>query len=134
MDNLRLSAIIKNNIGLKNLEGNRDIVIYDNKSGENEINNIALEMGATYEIFISSAFDSVELTQHGQQKITIKLIPAENTPNNYDLYMPVHYVDTNDNSIEAMFIIIYKYGTELWTISAAGQYFMQIYKIVKKAV
>lgn len=136
MDNLTLSAIIKNNIGLKNLEAYcGDKVIYDNESGTRVISGIALDIGATYEMFITSAVDGITGNQYGQQKVTIKLIPAEDTPKNYDLYMPVHYFDLDSNDISAVFTHIYKYDTELWIIENSNPIQdIKIYKIVKKAV
>ena len=133
MDNLTLSAIIKNNIGLKNLEGSRDIVIYNNDSGANSIEDIALEMGATYEMFITSAADSNDSTQYGQQKVTIKLIPAEDTPNNYDLYMTVTFYEISATISSPTYIHIHKYNTELWDVSITIP-FIKIYQIIKKAV
>ena len=133
MDNLTLSAIIKNNIGLKNLEGNRDIVVYDEESGAYSIEDIALEMGATYDFYITSAVHSLELTEYGQQKITIKLISAETTPDNYDLYVTVNYFDVFTSNNTSSYINISKDNTELWTVLSSNQS-IKIYKIVKKAV
>lgn len=110
-----------------------DIVIYDEESGASTIEDIALEMGATYEMYITSAINNAIMNQYGQQKITIKLIPAEDSPNNYDLYMPVLCFELISNSVLTPFIHIYKYGTELWSVSVSES-IMNIYKIVKKAV
>ena len=132
MENKTLAQIIQNNIRVKNLEGNRDIVIYDNASGANPVEDIALEIGATYEMFITSAFDIIG-EQYGQQKLTLKLIPFEVTTNNYDIYMPVVYYDLDLSNIATTYIHIYKYNTELWSIFADNA-LIKIYKIVKKAV
>ena len=134
MNNLELATIIKNNIGLKNLEGNRDIVIYDNASGANPVEDIALEMGATYEMFITSAYNtSIMAEQCGQQKITIKLIPSQPVLNSYDLYMPIHFFRVFENDVGSTVIHIYNYDIELWNIDIADSY-VKIYKIIKKAV
>ena len=117
------------------LFGSGDIVIYDNASGENEINDIALEIGATYEIFTTSAVDGT--TQCGQQGITIKLIPAETTGNSYSLYVPVNYFDVSERDCSTSFIHIYQYAEmEFWNIEGSQSIPPKvfIYKIVKKAV
>lgn len=136
MSNKTLAQIIQNNIRIKNLEaesGSGDIVIYDNESGAYEIEDIALEIGAVYEMFVTSAVNLLAPNKkYGQQKITLKLIPMEDTPNNYDLYMPVHFYETTDGVI-ATYIHIYNYDTELWNIFSANNS-INIYKIVKKAV
>lgn len=112
----------------------KDIVIYDNPSGENVINDITLEIGATYEMFITSAVDSISGVQYGQQKITFKLIPAEIAPNNYDLYLTTCLLEVDYSGPYWLIINIYSYDTELWTISNNYVPDMKIYKIVKKAV
>jgi len=109
-----------------------DIVIYDDESGENPI-YIALEIGAVYEMFITSAVDNITETQYGQKKVTIKLIPAEVTPNKYDLYMPIYYYDVGVTQNRSTFLQIYNYGTELWSIVVDNS-IIKIYKIIKKAV
>ena len=110
-----------------------DIVIYDNENGASSIGDIALEIGAVYEIFITSAINSITKVQYGQQKITIKLIPAESIPKNYDLYMPVYYFDTSDNDINTTYVQIHNYNEEFWTINI-NYSDAKIYKIIKKAV
>ena len=135
MSNKTLAQIIQNNIRVKNLEENScvgDIVIYDDESGARNV-DIALEIGATYEIFITSAVDVNSTLKYGQQKITLKLIPAENAPNIYNFYIPIHFYEVYEDNVTKTFIHIYKYNTELWTVSVNSDY-VNIYKIVKKAV
>ena len=136
MDNKTLAQIIQNNIRVKNLEaesGSGDIVIYDNADGASLIEDIALEIGATYEMFITSAFNNNSGVQYGQQKITLKLIPAEVSPNNYAFYIYVNFFDTSSIQNLGSYINIFNIDTELWTIFCAiGD--LKIYKIVKKAV
>ncbi|NMA75586.1 MAG: hypothetical protein GX963_15860 [Bacteroidales bacterium] len=136
MNNKTLAQIIQNNIRVKNLEtesGSGDIVIYDNESGENEINDIALEIGAVYEMFITSgSYSDIPSIQYGQQKITIRLIPAEMTPNNYEAFFPINVIEMNNITVSTGFIQIYNVN-ELWVISSNASH-VKIYKIVKKAV
>lgn len=134
MENKTLAQIIQNNIRVKNLEAESssgDIVIYDDESGANQINDIALEIGAVYEIFVTSAYEIS--TDFGQQKITIKLIPAEVSLNNYDFYISIITYSVVDIANYTTMMKIYKYNTELWNISIDSPN-INIYKIIKKAV
>jgi len=133
MSNKTLAQIIQNNIRVKNLEGSRDIVIYDNESGAANVSDIALEIGETYEIFLTSAIDGGTGAQYGQQKITIKLIPAELALNVYALFNTVNYFDVLVTTNNTAYINISKNDTELWSVSSSVQ-LIKIYKIIKKAV
>lgn len=113
--------------------GGGDIVIYDNANGADEIKNIVLEIGAIYELFITSAADAISMIPYGQQKVTIKLIPAELLPNTYDLYVNANWFDAESYNQYLTVIHIYNYDTELWTIETDVP-FIKIYKIIKKAV
>ena len=110
-----------------------DIVIYDNENGAISIEGIALEIGAVYEIFITSAVNSMTDKPFGQQKITIKLITTELFPNTYDVYINVNWLDVDGNVLYNVIIKTYKQDTELWTVESDTS-FIKIYKIIKKAV
>ena len=112
-----------------------DIVIYDNENGTTTIDDIALEIGATYEMFITSGHDPYG-RQYGQQKITIKLVPRELNPNSYELFVPVIRFSLTDNNYYSINTIwIYKYDSEFWCITNyQDNPYLLIYKIIKKAV
>lgn len=108
MNNKTLAQIIQNNIRVKNLEeesGSGDIVIYDNESGARNV-DIALEIGAIYEMFITSAVDRNSTLKYGQQKITLKLIPAESAPNIYNFYIPIHFYEVYEQNCNNIYTYI----------------------------
>lgn len=116
--------------------GSGDIVIYDNENGAFEIGELELEIGATYEMFITSVYDG-HGRQYGQQKITIKLIPRDYGNNHYAFYAPVTfcYNTTGDSYGQCTIWIYTSSSTGLWKITNyEDNVNILIYKIIKKAV
>lgn len=125
-DNITISP---ENVISASYGGSSDIVIYDNETGAETIEDIALEIGAIYEMFITSA--TTFGPQYGQQKIVIRLKPREITPGIYKLYVPVHYVNVNGTDIISTYIHIYNSLTGLWDIESPTEH-IKIFKIVKR--